>query len=358
MTDQPASQIDSPIDSPEQPVAKEIKPVKHHPFRKALLRGLGFALPPLLTIVLFLWAWNTIENYVLLPVESGLRTLVVWGIADIRDDRVMKEEIARDPSKKDRYLPDADPPSYMASNGKVFVKFKKQWIPVEVYETVEDNPGEFAPTTATAYYHRYASIKYLPRWYVIPIFMLVFILALYFFGKFLTAGVGRILYNYFERLVNGLPIISNVYSSVKQVTDFAFSDKEFQFTRIVAVQYPRKGIWAMGFVTGEGMLDIRTAANEPVLCVLMPTSPMPATGFTIMVPKSETIDLNITMDQAIQFCVSCGVVIPPHQQSSLLINGKLSGKLGKNEKPDSAPAKVTSATSAAESRSAESPTKS
>jgi uncharacterized membrane protein len=74
------------------------------------------------------------------------------------------------------------------------------------------------------------------------------------------------------------------------------------------------GIWSLGFVTGESMLDIRTAANEPVLSVLIPTSPMPATGYTITVRKSETIDLNITFDQACQFCISCGVVVPPHQQ--------------------------------------------
>jgi uncharacterized membrane protein len=73
-------------------------------------------------------------------------------------------------------------------------------------------------------------------------------------------------------------------------------------------------MWSIGFVTGESMLDIRSSANEPVLSVLMPTSPMPATGFTITVRKSETIDLDLTVDQAIQFVVSCGVVVPLHQQ--------------------------------------------
>ena len=79
----------------------------------------------------------------------------------------------------------------------------------------------------------------------------------------------------------------------------------------------------MGFVTGDSMLDIRNAAGEPMLTVLMPTSPMPATGFTISVPKSETIDLNITIDQAIQFCVSCGVVVPPHQLAKPALEGEI-----------------------------------
>src|SRR5690606_15663369 len=80
----------------------------------------------------------------------------------------------------------------------------------------------------------------------------------------------------------------------------------------------RKGIWSLAMVTGEGMLDISAAANEPMLSVLVPTSPMPFTGFTMTVRKSETVDLNISMDQAIQFIMSCGVVVPPHQAPSLV----------------------------------------
>ena len=90
-----------------------------------------------------------------------------------------------------------------------------------------------------------------------------------------------------------------------------------EFNRVVAVEYPRKGIWSVGFVTGESMLDIHGAANEPMVSVLMPTSPMPATGFTVSVKKSETVDLNITIDQAIQFVVSCGVVVPMQQMVKL-----------------------------------------
>ena len=106
---------------------------------------------------------------------------------------------------------------------------------------------------------------------------------------------------------------------MKQVTDFVFTERDIEFTRVVAVQYPREGIWSVGFVTGESMLTMRNVAAEPVLSVLMPTSPMPATGFTITVRKSETIDLDITIDQAIQFVVSCGVVVPTNQIGSTAV---------------------------------------
>ena len=158
---------------------------------------------------------------------------------------------------------------------------------------------------------------------MIPAFLAVFLAVMYLVGKLLAAGIGRFFWHQIESLINRLPIIRNVYSSVKQVTDFAFSENEVQFTRVVAVEYPRKGVWSMGFVTGESLLDIRKAAGEPMLSVLMQTSPMPATGFTISVPKSETVDLNMTIDQAIQFCVSCGVVVPDHQSAKSAIEGEV-----------------------------------
>jgi uncharacterized membrane protein len=85
----------------------------------------------------------------------------------------------------------------------------------------------------------------------------------------------------------------------------------------VAVEWPRKGVWSLGLVTGESMQDIEAAANEPVLSVLVCTSPMPMTGFTVTVRKCETVDLNISIDQAFQFIISCGVVVPAQQVRKL-----------------------------------------
>jgi len=170
----------------------------------------------------------------------------------------------------------------------------------------------FEPPTKSAneFYRIFVEQKFLQWYIVIPFFLCVFLLMLYLLGKFLAAGVGRFFWMQFERVINRLPVIRNVYSSVKQVTDFMFSEREIEYTRVVAVEYPRKGVWTVAMVTGESLLDIRSAANEPVLSVLIPTSPMPFTGFTVTVKKSETIDLNITIDQAFQFIVSCGVVAP------------------------------------------------
>ncbi len=200
-------------------------------------------------------------------------------------------------------------------NDVVFVALPNgQWIPREIYDNVRANPGDRPLNDGYAYLVRYSENRWLTPWLVIPLFFSLFLLLLYLLGNFLAIGLGRFLWNFFEGLIRRLPVIRNVYSSVKQVTDFVFSEREVQFTRVVAVQYPRKGVWSLGFVTGESFRDLSLVAEEPVLSVLMPTSPMPATGFVITLRRSETVELDITMDQALQFIVSCGVVVPPHQQ--------------------------------------------
>ena len=318
-------QPESPDDSETTKSSK--KPQKSwlgrslNPFRIATLRGLGILLPPLLTIIFFIWAWSTIETAILRPAEGIGRRLIVWSIADIREDSEVREA-ARTNKSALRTSSDGTI-TYFAPSGQPFLQIGNKWVPDHVYEFVKVNHGGNMPTNADSLYMTFAGERFLKRHLVIPAFLAAFVAFLYLTGKLMAAGVGRIFYNAFEGLINRLPIISNVYSSVKQVTDFAFSENEVQFNRVVALEYPRKGIWSMGFVTGESMLDIKNAAGEPMLSVLMPTSPMPATGFTISIPKSETIDLDITIDQAIQFCVSCGVVVPDHQQPKSTIDGEV-----------------------------------
>lgn len=281
-----------------------------NPFRIATLRGLAVVLPPLLTIMLFVWAWNTIDRAIIGPVESMTRYCVAWAIEDIRSDQAVTAELTAAADPGNRLKLDEDQQIFTADDGTELVKLNDQWLPLDVYDQVKKSPGEASLNSAHDYYSRYVQIRYLKRHLVIPALLAILLAVMYLTGKLLAVGIGKIFWHWFESLINRVPIIRNVYSSVKQVTDFAFSENDIEFTRVVAVEYPRKGIWSIGFVTGESFIDIRKAVGEPMLSVLMPTSPMPATGFTITVPKSETIELDITIDQAIQFCVSCGVVVP------------------------------------------------
>ena len=283
-------------------ITQQKKPGALDPFRRAVLRGLAILLPPLLTIVIFVWVWNTVTLYLLTPMEAGARRLLVNHYSGniLPADAIGENEI---------------------ENGRVTIARTKytqtedgRFVLTDDYNYLQQELG-FAPPIKSAdeFYRVYVDQKFLQWYVVIPFFLCVFLLMLYLLGKFLAAGIGRFFWMQFERIINRLPVIRNVYSSVKQVTDFMFSEREIEYTRVVAVEYPRKGVWTVAMVTGESLLDIRSAANEPVLSVLIPTSPMPFTGFTVTVKKSETVDLNITIDQAFQFIVSCGVVAPSQQ---------------------------------------------
>ncbi len=296
-----------------------------HPFRKAVLRGLAVVFPPLLTILIFVWVIHTTYQYVLNPVTFLAQETIIWARGDIKtaDKLAVGKENPRQAEYEGRRYYRVDLYSY---------------IPEEVYETVEKDPGEPRPQTAKAYCRRFLDLTYLQPQYTILFTLSVFILLMYLLGKFMAAGIGHFFVRRFERGIERLPLVRNVYSSVKQVTDFLFTEREIEYTRVVAVEYPRKGIWSLGLVTGESMLDIRSAANEPVLSVLMPTSPMPVTGFTVTIRKSEAIDLNITIDQAFQFIVSCGVVVPPHQTWGMPDGAPaaLAGPAGSDRSPEAA----------------------
>jgi uncharacterized membrane protein len=294
-----------------------------NPFRIATLRGLAVVLPPVLTIMLFAWAWNTIDRTVLTPVESLSENCVAWAIEEIYENETIDAELRESPESRANLKTVDGRLAYTTRDGKQLVQISNQWLPQSVYMIVNNNGGDAKLNTAHQYYKRYVQIRYLKRHLMIPALMAIFLAVMYLVGKLLAAGIGRFLWHYIESLINRLPIIRNVYSSVKQVTDFAFSENDVHFMRVVAVEYPRKGIWSIGFVTGEGFKELREALGEPIVSVLMPTSPMPATGFTIAVPKSETIDLDITIDQAIQYCVSCGVVVPDHQTAKAAIEGEV-----------------------------------
>jgi uncharacterized membrane protein len=269
---------------------------------------LGVVLPPLLTVVILLWVAGTIKQYALEPVTEGTRNLIAWYWSE------QDAEKLADPETKEKV--DAGAPDVQLSTGEHYVRLPSgAYVPFAVKKRLTgDNPeGVIATGSRRDVYRRYVELVYMPPQTVIPLFICLFILVLYVLGKLLGAGIGRLLWNVVERGIHRLPLIRNVYDSVKRMTDFMFNDREIGYKRVVAVEYPRKGVWALAFVTGESLSDIRSVTGEPMISVMIPSSPMSVTGYMVTVPKSETIDLDLTIDQALQFLISCGVVVPHHQ---------------------------------------------
>jgi len=277
------------------------------PFRRAVFRGLAVVLPPLLTLVIFLWIGNTVHQYILKPVSGVTRDVVAWYLVRQHD----AEPVGEHSESNGR-------PIVKEPDGDLYVQLVTGiYVPDEVYEAVrrDDPDGVLVADDRGAIFRRYVEVQYLRPQRIIPLLLCLFILLLYLLGKFLAAGVGHFVWRLLEWLIHHLPLVRNVYGSVKQVTDFMLKDKEIGYTRVVAVEYPRQGIWSIGFVTGDSLLDVRLAAGEAVVSLMVPCSPHVMTGYTICVRKSETIDLHMTVDQALQYIISCGVIVPPHQMS-------------------------------------------
>ncbi len=278
-------------------------------FRQVAVRGLGFILPPLLTILLLLWAWQTIDRFVLSPFDAGLRQAIAWvidrSLSPNQADEMVRNGLARKLAATDEL-----PARLAATDGREWIAAGKNWIPRQVYEYVEKVDPISVARSSREYLRSYVQHRILPRYVVIPVFLIVFAGVLYIVGKFFVAGVGRMIWRGTERLILRVPLVSNVYSSVKQISDFALSHQTSRFSRVVIVEYPRTDVWSIGFVTNDGLDAIASVAGEPTISVFIPTSPMPASGFTVSVRKSRVVDTSITLEQAIQYIVSCGVVVP------------------------------------------------
>jgi uncharacterized membrane protein len=146
---------------------------------------------------------------------------------------------------------------------------------------------------------------------------LLSLVAIYIFGRFVASLLGRSVWRMVERAFFRTPVVKQIYPYVKQVTDFLFSNKQrMQFSRVVVVEYPRKGIWSLGLVTGAGMQSIGRTLGEEFLTVFIPSSPTPLTGYVITVRRDEVLDLPISIDDAIRFVISGGVIMPASQLPS------------------------------------------
>ncbi len=275
--------------------------------RRAIWRGSGIIAPPLVTLLLLIWIASAVEQYVLFPLEGAARYVLVRATSDIKSS----------PPAEASLLVDDAPERGFIHEGWKYVQppIGRQYLPEYIIGYVDARIDQLPqdmqrPLSATNYYSAYVKLQYMPRWFTIPLLLLVLLSVLFFVGRFLAAGVGRLFVNGFERVVNQLPVVRNLYSSVKQVTDFVLSERDIEFTRVVALEYPRIGTWSLGFVTSDSIPHLRQALGEEMVSVFVPTSPMPMTGFTVNVRKRDALDLELTIDQAVQFIVSCGVVCP------------------------------------------------
>ena len=224
-------------------------------FRSYFLRGLATLLPTIVTIWIFLWGYKFIQENISVHINRGIVRLIMF---------LQGEH---------QYLTKED-----------MVRF---WV---------DGWGSIAG-------------------------FLIALVVVCIVGVVLTSVVGKALWRMIEKFIMNTPFLRQVYPYVKQITDFLLTQEEQKklFSRVVAVEYPRKGMWSVGYVTGSGIRKIVEGKDKEFVTILIPTAPTPLSGFVIMVPKEETIDLDMSIEEALRFIISAGVISPQNNKVGKLL---------------------------------------
>jgi uncharacterized membrane protein len=217
-------------------------------FKKYFLRGLALLLPTILTIGLFIWGYNFVQRNISRYINEGIVKLVMIIEGLELSDKEAAEKL-----------------------------------------------GEF----------------WVEGWGSVAGFLIALILVV-LAGFAFASVLGRAVWRMIENFIMNTPLLRRVYPYVKQVTDFLLTRDEQKklFSKVVAVEYPRKGIWSIGFVTGSGIKKAENGQVKEMLNVMIPTSPSPVTGYVILIDKEQTVPLNMTVEEAIRFIISAGVITP------------------------------------------------
>ena len=249
-------------------------------FKRFFGKGLGVLLPSVLTLWILVKAYQFVDSTIAQPINAGVRT----GIVELSE--------------------------HWRPAGDLFGPTDE-----EIAARTQASPEETTPDRIRNELLTRNVDEWWTQWSIALdwIGILVAVLAVYFSGRLLGGFLGRRVQRRVEDVITSVPIFKQVYPYVKQVVDFLFSDdKPIKFNRVVVVEYPRKGVWSVGLVTGGTMRSIEKSSGDAVT-LFIPSSPTPFTGYTITVPRSEVRELPISIDEALRFTISGGVLVPPKE---------------------------------------------
>lgn len=277
-------------------------------FKRFFLRGLAILLPSLLTLWIVVAAYLFLEARVAEPINSGIRRAVLWAVPRTVSDARLPEWFVVTPEEIRDYR------LALELQGTLEAKAQAQQTDLDLQKVIRaDALRRF----------------WDGHWYFRFIGLVVAITLIYLAGVLLSGLLGGAIYESLERLLMRVPLVRAIYPHVKQVVDLVLGERSTAFKRVVMVQYPSKGIWSVAFVTGpwtpglpssagtkrvvSGAVDgavVPEATGEEYLAVYVPSTPTPFTGFTIIVPAKDTVNVDISVDDAIRFLLTGGVLIP------------------------------------------------
>ncbi len=277
-------------------------------FKRFFLRGLAILLPSLLTLWIVVAGYLFLEGRVAQPINEGIRRAVLWVVPRTMGDSALPEWFVVTPVEIAEFR------AMLEQQGTLEARAQSQLGDAALQANIR-----------TAALRRF----WEAHWYFRFIGLVVAITLIYLAGVLLGGLLGGPIYEALERLLMRVPLVRAIYPHVKQVVDLVLGERSTAFKRVVMVQYPSKGIWSVAFVTGpwtpgipggesaaaagaEAVRAVDRAVPGPdeFVAVYVPSAPTPFTGFTIIVAAKETVDVDISVDDAIRFLLTGGVLIP------------------------------------------------
>ncbi len=129
--------------------------------------------------------------------------------------------------------------------------------------------------------------------------------------------VGRSMVGLWEKMLERIPVVRAVYSAAKNFTEIVFSDSSQSFKKVLLIEYPRKGLYSLAFQTSSELGEVQGRTGEDVICTFVPTTPNPTSGFIIIVPRKDLIELDMEIDEALKMIISLGVVVPTWRRDDI-----------------------------------------
>ncbi|MCI0365342.1 MAG: DUF502 domain-containing protein [Phycisphaerales bacterium] len=267
-------------------------------FKRFFLRGLVVLLPSILTLWIVVEAYQFVDRTVAEPINRNTRTAMKnWSPG---------------------WLQEQFNPTEAEFNQELTAAMKDIAAKEPRVPMTDALQAQLRDEVTTRLRNQNIDAWWARHWYMNLIGLVLAVVGVYVAGRLLGGFIGWRIYRSIERVIVTLPVFKQVYPYVKQVVDFLFSDdRQVKFNRVVAVEYPRKGSWSVGFLTSGAMQTVAERANAveksgELVTVFVPCSPTPFTGYAISVPRGEVLELPMTVDEAVRFIVSCGVLVPQH----------------------------------------------
>ncbi len=160
---------------------------------------------------------------------------------------------------------------------------------------------------------RYNPEQFMP--FTIPgLGLLTVVIVLILVGAFAAGYVGRLVVGLGEGVVERMPVVRGIYGTIKQIFETVLAQRSTAFREVVLLEYPRLGVWSMGFITGPPHAEIQEISDDELTTVVVPTSPIPTAGYLLFVPRKDLLILDMTVDEGLRVVMSGGIVNPPDRR--------------------------------------------